>query len=66
MTLGSLPVVGPVLSAGADDRGYDALLLAGPIVVVVVAFLGRGPLTTALAAGYIVAFAGHTVANALR
>ncbi|SHG96171.1 hypothetical protein [Halobaculum gomorrense] len=60
-----LPVVRTVLRTGADDRGYDALLLAGPVVLALVAVLGRGPSTTALAAGYIAAFAGRTAVNAL-
>jgi len=51
--LPDLPVVSQILDAGPDDRGFDALLLAGPVVVALAAVLGRTPLTEALAAGYV-------------
>ena len=61
-----VPVVGTVVEAGADDRVFDALLLAGPVVIIVVAALGRSPLTVALAAAYIVAFVTYTLSLGVR
>ena len=61
MRLEDVPMVGPVLAAGADDPVFDALLLAGPLCVLVVALVGRTSATVALAAGYLLAFVGYVV-----
>lgn len=54
--LTGLPFVGSLLWSGDRDRGYELLILCGPLVIVSIALLGRSLLTTALAAGYILAF----------
>ena len=59
MRLADVPVVGPILAAGADDPVFDALLLAGPLCIAVVAVAGRRPLTVALAATYLLVFVGY-------
>ncbi len=59
----SLPLIGPVLRTGANDRLFDTLLLLGAPLLVVIALLGRQPITTLLAAGYVVLFLAHTVHN---
>ena len=56
-----LPVVRQVLASGADDRVLDALLLLGPVVILVLALLGRSPVTVAIAAAYLLAFLLHIV-----
>jgi len=61
--LDRVPIVGDLLDAGADDRVFDALLAAGPVVVAALALLGRGIVTTALAAGYVAVFALYAVAK---
>jgi len=56
MQLEEIPVVGPLLAAGADDRVFDALLVSGPILIVAIALLGRNPGSVALAVAYTVGF----------
>lgn len=49
----------PTLSlswVGNRDRGYDVLILCGPVVVGAIVLFGRSVLTNALAAGYVLAF----------
>lgn len=41
------------------DQGYNALILCGPVVVGAIALFGRSVLTTALAAGYVLAFVAY-------
>ncbi|MFB6121004.1 MAG: hypothetical protein ABEJ68_07820 [Halobacteriaceae archaeon] len=60
-----VPLVGGLLSAGADDRVFDVLLAAGPAVIGAIALFGRNAVTTALAAGYVLAFFGYTAAKGL-
>lgn len=66
MSVDDLPILGPVLDAGADDRIFDGLLLAGPVLVCVLALVGRTTATTAVAAGYLAVFAGYTLYKAGR
>jgi len=56
-----VPGVGYVLSAGADDRVFDTLLLLGPPVVVLIALLHRSTVTEVIAGGYIAAFVLYTL-----
>ncbi|MCL7419017.1 MAG: hypothetical protein M8354_14445 [Halalkalicoccus sp.] len=44
---------------------FDALMLAGPAVLVAIALLGRTALTTALAIAYLLAFVGYVLYNGL-
>ena len=66
MTIERLPLVRQVVTSGAEDPVFDGLLLAGPLVVLLLALLGRSPFTQALALGYVVAFGAHVLSNALR
>jgi len=59
VTLGDLPVVSALADAGPDDRVFDALLLAGPSVVLLVAVAGRSLVTEAVAGVYLAALIGH-------
>ena len=52
----NLPVVGRALAFGPGDPLYDVLLIAGPLVVLILALAGRNVVTVALAAGYVVGF----------
>lgn len=51
---------------GPDDRVFDAFILVAPLVVLVIALLGRTGVTTALAAGYLLAFVGYVVSLGVR
>lgn len=59
-----VPVVGAIVRSGAKDRVFDALLLVGPLLVVIVAVFGRTSLTIGLAVGYLVVFGGYTLYKA--
>jgi hypothetical protein len=59
MNLARLPLVSSILESGADDRIFDGLLLCGPVVIALIAVLGRTPVTVGLAGGYLVLFAGY-------
>ena len=61
--LDRLPLVGGLLSAGAEDRVFDTLLALGPVAVGAIAVLGRTAVTTAFAAGYVLAYVGYTAAK---
>ncbi|MFC6826840.1 hypothetical protein [Halopelagius fulvigenes] len=64
MSIDDAPLLGPVLNAGADDRVFDGLLLAGPLLLCVLALVGRTRTTTVLAAGYLAVFVGYTLYKA--
>lgn len=59
MRLDRLPFAGPVVGSGADDRVFDALLLAGPPLVLAIAVLGRNAVTVTLAVVYLAVFTGY-------
>ncbi|ELZ32451.1 hypothetical protein C474_06507 [Halogeometricum pallidum JCM 14848] len=61
-----VPLVREIIRTGADDRVFDLLLVVGPLLVVLVALLGRSVVTTALAGGYLLAFVGYTLFKGLR
>jgi len=61
MTPRDLPVVSAVFDAGADDRVFDSLLFAGPLVIVLIVALGRSLVTEAVAIAYIAGFVGYTL-----
>lgn len=56
-----IPGVASVIEAGAEDRVFDALLLVGPLVIVLVALLHRSILTEIVAGGYIAVFVLYTL-----
>ncbi|ELZ23116.1 hypothetical protein C475_15744 [Halosimplex carlsbadense 2-9-1] len=58
-----IPLVGFVLEFGAQDRVLDAMLLAGPLVVLAMILGGRSPVTTALVGLYVLSFGGYVVYN---
>jgi hypothetical protein len=55
-----------VFEAGADDRVFDSLLLTGPLVIGLIAVLGRSLVTEAVAIAYIAAFVGYTLYRGVR
>jgi len=55
-----------LLVAGPDDRVLDAFVVLGPLVVALLALLGRGPVTEILAAGYVVALLAYVGVVAVR
>jgi hypothetical protein len=61
-----LPILGELLVAGPDDPVFDWLVLAGPLVVVVLALLGRSPPTVVLAGAYVAAAVANVLKNAVR
>jgi len=61
MKLHDVPVVASVVEAGADDSILDALLLLGPVVVVLVVLFGRTVVTEGVALAYIGVLVGHTL-----
>ncbi|WP_158855089.1 hypothetical protein [Halorhabdus sp. CUG00001] len=69
MNLADLPIVGTVYESGADDRVYDGLLLAGPVVIVLVVVLetiieqstGTELLAELFAIAYIAVFLGYVL-----
>ncbi|MFB6077439.1 MAG: hypothetical protein ABEJ80_00495 [Halarchaeum sp.] len=61
-----VPVVGALSEGGPDDRVFDALVLAGPVVVLALTTFGREAATTALAAAYLLAFLGYVCLRGVR
>lgn len=59
MNPADVPLVGSISRVGTRDRVFDVFLLLGPVIVASIAVVGRNPLTTALAACYVLAFVGH-------
>jgi len=59
MTLRDVPVVGDLLEAGAEDRVFDVLLLGGPLLILVIAIVGRSPLTSGGAIIYLLSFSSY-------
>lgn len=66
MRLQDLPVVGALFAAGADDPVFDALLLLGPLAILVIAMLGRTVVSIAIAVAYTGGFLGFIVYKGLR
>lgn len=61
MSADHVPGLRWVLDTGPDDRVFDSLLVSGPLLIVLLALLGRTPLTTTIAVGYLGVFAGYTL-----
>jgi hypothetical protein len=62
--LRDIPIVASVVDAGADDRVFDSMLLVGPVVIAVIALLGRSVVTELLAVAYIVTFVSYVLYRA--
>jgi len=58
--LPKLSLIADIVEAGSRDPIFDALLVAGPVVIALIALLGqfgnRSPVAVALAGGYLGAF----------
>lgn len=61
----SVPVLGLLFRWGPGDRGFDALMVLGPLVVLIVTVVGRSPVTTAIAGGYLAGLVGYVLYRAL-
>lgn len=59
MNPAEIPRLRSVLRSGARDRVLDAFLLCGPLLVALIAVLGRNPVATAIAALYVLVFVGY-------
>jgi hypothetical protein len=66
MTPTEWPLLSSVRNAGTDDQVFHALLLIGPVVIALIVLLGRSPITTAIAAGYLGALVANTLRNGLQ
>lgn len=51
---------------GGEDRVFDWLIVAAPLLLFVIAFLGRTLVTKGLAGGYITVFLGYIVYRGVR
>lgn len=60
------PVIGKVIEAGPDDRIFDGLLVVGPLIILLLAALGRSPLTMGIGATYIAAFVLYVLYRGVR
>jgi len=56
-----VPPVRWILESGPDGRVFDALLLAGPVLVVLIVVLGRSVFSFGIAVLYIVTFVMHVL-----
>ncbi|MFC4408145.1 hypothetical protein [Haloarchaeobius iranensis] len=59
MNLDDVPVVNYVLESGPDDPVFDTLLLSGPLVIGILALVGREPVSVGLGVLYLLVFAGY-------
>jgi hypothetical protein len=50
---------------GADDPVFDAIILAGPLLIILFAFIGRNPVSQGLAGIYLLAVVTRVAQNAL-
>lgn len=66
MSLRDLPIFTAVLESGAEDRVFDALLLAGPGIILVIIFGGRSILTTGITIAYLVFFVAYVLYHGMR
>jgi len=66
MTGRLLAIVRRIFAAGPNGWGYDGLLLAGPVVLFVIAILGRTVITEVLAATYVGLFIIAFIYNGIR
>lgn len=59
MNVTDLPIIRQVVESGADDRVYDALVLAGPLLIVGILLAGRNVVTAGLAGLYVALFVSY-------
>ncbi|MFC7156238.1 hypothetical protein ACFQPA_12375 [Halomarina halobia] len=65
MTFTNFPVIKQVFESGADDRMYDSLVITGPVVVLIVAVVGRAVFTVGLAVLYLITFVSYLLYRAV-
>lgn len=66
MDLEEIPYLRVVFRFGARDRVLDAILLAGPIVIVAFTVLGRTLFITGLTRLYPLSFASYAIYKGIR
>lgn len=66
MQLRDIPFIGPLLEAGAEDSVFDALLLLGPIAILLITMMGRTWLSVLIAVGYTGTFLGYILYKGIR
>jgi len=66
VTPNGLPVLGFVFDSGPEDRVFDALLLLGPAIIVLIVVVGRSLLTSGVAIGYLAAIVSYVLYKAVR
>lgn len=54
MTPEDIPVLGTLFEVGAKSRLYDAMMLLGPILIVLIAIVGRTEVTTVSAGIFVI------------
>lgn len=65
LNLERFPLVHSVVESGADDRVFDSLMVLGPLVILVIALLGRLAVTTVLAGAYVFSFVVYVLYKAV-
>lgn len=65
MNLRDLPILKHLGDVGPSDPVFDLMVLVGPVVVVLIILLGRNAATTAIAAGYVLAFPAYLAYKAV-
>lgn len=66
MNIVDIPIVGDLLEAGAEDWVFDSLLLVGPLLIALIAVIGRSPITTGIAAAYLLFFVVYVLYRGVR
>lgn len=61
-----LPVIGWLLASGPPGQVFDWLLLLGPVVILIVAVVGRTPVTASIASIYLAAFLSNVLSKAIQ
>jgi hypothetical protein len=60
-----LPLASRLAEIGPNDRVFDTLLMLGPLLILLLAILGRSIVTEALAVVYIAVFLGYVLYRAV-
>ncbi|WP_121743591.1 hypothetical protein [Natronorubrum halophilum] len=66
MNIADIPIVGDLLEAGAEDWVFDSLLLIGPLLIALIAVIGRSPITTGITAAYLLFFVAYVLYRGVR
>lgn len=64
MNLRDLPILRRLEDVGPTDPVFDLLVLVGPVVIAIIAVLGRTAISTTLAAAYVIGFVAYLAWNA--